>query len=408
MASRATSLCSALVALASVAAMPAAVAGVPPDPMLEGRAVLPVETYAPGPQAGGFFAGSTINDITFPLPGQPVEGFSALIDGREPGEFLAMPDNGFGNKVNSRDFHIRAYFVRPAFKTARGGSGAVDVGDYVEFRDPDRLIGFPIVHEATDERVLTGGDIDPESLRRGLNGDLWVGDEFGPWILHFDAAGVLLDPPFAFPSGLMSPNNPFLTGSATHPNSRGIEAMAMTPNGRFLYAALEGATVADTNPSRRYVHEFDTAKRIFTGRMWQYRTQAPSHLVADMTALTPDRLVVIERDGGLGMTALFRRVYVLDLRSVGDDDFLEKREAVDLTAIPDPNLVSLPAVHEGDLGLGDPFWVMCESVEAVHVLDGERILVGCDNNFPNKGRNPTRADDTELIIVKVPGLQAAR
>ena len=32
-----------------------------------------------------------------------------------------MADNGFGNKANSRDFLIRAYFIRPQFKTAHGG-----------------------------------------------------------------------------------------------------------------------------------------------------------------------------------------------------------------------------------------------------------------------------------------------
>jgi hypothetical protein len=29
-------------------------------------------------------------------------------------------------------------------------------------------------------------------------------------------------------------------------------------------------------------------------------------------------------------------------------------------------------------------------------------LIGCDNNLPNTGRNPAVADDTELIVVKVP------
>jgi hypothetical protein len=77
---------------------------------------------------------------------------------------------------------------------------------------------------------------------------------------------------------------------------------------------------------------------------------------------------------------------------------------VDLAAIPDPHLVSLPAIHPGDLGLGDPFRVMCESVEAVHVVARNRLLVGCDNNLPNSGRNPARPDDNELILVAVPGL----
>jgi glycerophosphoryl diester phosphodiesterase len=131
-------------------------------------------------------------------------------------------------------------------------------------------------------------------------------------------------------------------------------------------------------------------------------------MVADMWALDQHRMVLIERDGGLGVTAVFRNVYVIDLRRVDDDGFLNKTLAVDLTAIADPDLVSLPAIHDGDIGLGDPFSVVCESIEAIQVIDGDRLLMGCDNNFPNKGRNPGLADDTELIVVKVPGLRAHR
>ena len=52
---------------------------------LVGRAVLDVNTYAGPPPAGAFFAGQTINGITFPLPGQPVAGFSAIVEGRRTG-----------------------------------------------------------------------------------------------------------------------------------------------------------------------------------------------------------------------------------------------------------------------------------------------------------------------------------
>src|SRR4051794_30356378 len=181
-------------------------------PVLVGRAVLPANTIDGPPVSGTFLPPGTVNGITFPLAGQPVAGFSAIVAGRHRGEYLAMPDNGFGAKANSQDFLIRAYYIRPDFKTAKGGSGRVDVdlNGFIEFRDPDRLIGFPIVNEATAGRLLTGGDIDPESLQRGARGDLWVGDEFGPWVLHFDATGKLLDAPFAAPGGLRSPNNPHL------------------------------------------------------------------------------------------------------------------------------------------------------------------------------------------------------
>ena len=417
-------------AVVGIAAQTASAA--PPTPTLEGRAVLPVATYAPGPPSGTFFSGQTINGISFPTPSQPVEGFSAVVSGRQPGEYLAMPDNGFGNKANSFDFLLRAYYVTPDFKTAGGGTGAVDVDvDHpVQFRDPDGVIGFPI--QRTD-RLLTGADLDPESLQRGKDGDLWMGDEFGPWILHFDATGVLLDPPFRVPAALVgstsatgfleSPASPFLgsvspAATPTVAGSRGFEAIAATPDGKHLYALLEGSTVQDSNLERRYLLEFSTRDGAFTGRVWQYHTQPTVTgaqqccFMADMWALDQHRMVVIERDNGRGAPvppspATFSRgVYLIDLRQVAADGFLDKTRIIDLTAISDPDLVSLPAIHDGDVQLGDPFGVACESIEAIHVIDAERLLLACDNNFPNTGRNPDRADDDELIVVRVPGLKS--
>ena len=237
-----------------------------------------------------------------------MEGFSALIAGRQRGEYLGLLDNGFGAKDNSKDILIRAYYIEPDFKTAKGGTGRVLVKDFISFRDPRRKIGFPIVNEATPDRLLTGSDIDPESIQRARNGDYWVGDEFGPWILHFDKTGVLLDAPYPVPGKLLaakirgdlrSPNNPRLgSGAATQPNSRGFEAMAMTPDGTRLIASLEGPTVADSNQSRRVMLEFSIAKKAFTGRTWWYQTEAPEHMVADMSAVDDHRMVLIERDAG--------------------------------------------------------------------------------------------------------------
>ena len=372
------------------------------DPVLVGRAVLPVETYAPGPPAGTFFGTTVTNGVAFPLPSQPVEGFSAIIDGRRDGEVLAMPDNGFGSKASSFDFLIRAYYLTPEFATATGGTGSISVGEHISFRDPLAKIGFPIVNEGSVERLLTGGDIDPESLQRDGRGDLWVGDEFGPWILHFDSAGVLLDPPFAVP-GLMSPNNPFLAGApATHPNSRGFEAIAISRDGQRLYAALEGATVAEAGTTTRHIYEFDIRDERLTGRTWTYNTEAAGYMIADMDVLDDHTVVVIERDAGLGVTATFRNVYAFRLDQHPDEP-VDKRLLVDLAHIADPDLVSLPPLHAGDVGLGDPFSVVCESVEALHVLRHGQLMIGCDNNFPNTGRNPGRADDNEIIVVDLDG-----
>ena len=111
-----------------------------------------------------------------------------------------MPDNGFGSKANSHSFLLRAYRVRANFETARGGTGDVEIADWITLRDPDHRVPFAIVTEGSDDRLLTGGDFDIESMRVDHRGDLWFGDEFGPFLLHTDASGRVLEAPIPCPA----------------------------------------------------------------------------------------------------------------------------------------------------------------------------------------------------------------
>ena len=126
-----------------------------------------------------------------------------------------MADNGYGSIENSADFNLRVYRIRPEFKTATGGSGAVAVEGRIELKDPKRYVPFPIVNEFTRTRVLTGSDFDLESLQKAPDGTLWFGEEFGPFLLHTSATGKLLQAPIPLPDvdkpGLevRAPQNPF-------------------------------------------------------------------------------------------------------------------------------------------------------------------------------------------------------
>src|SRR5918999_1043626 len=138
----------ALVALAAAAPAPALASS---EPELVGRAILPADATAPAP-----FPGAR-NPTPAPAPGprQPVGGFSALLDAPGRDAYYAMPDNGFGNKANSRSFLLRVYRVRADWETARGGSGDVEILDWITLRDPDELIPFAIVREGSEDRLLT-------------------------------------------------------------------------------------------------------------------------------------------------------------------------------------------------------------------------------------------------------------
>jgi len=398
-------LSAALAAVFAVAAFTApAVAAEHKEPTLLGRAILPADEYQPGPPSGAFITGD--NGVTPPFPGQPIPGFSAVLDAGH-GEFWAMPDNGYGSKTNSGDFLLRVYLIRPDFETAKGGSGAVDVLRFIQLRDPDARITFPLFRP---DRLLTGADLDIESLRVAKDGTLWFGDEFGPFLLHTDATGKVLEAPIPLP-GVQSPQNPFLLDPEawTIRASRGFEGTALSIDGKRLYPVLEGALRNDPDPRRRIVNEFDLRSETYTGRTWQYRVDAefPDAVIGDFTALDRHRFVLIERDDAQGAEARQKKVYLVDLRRVGPDGYLDKRLIVDLLRIRDPKGISLPP-RPGEFGVGDPFSFPLQSVESLEVLGGKRLLIANDNNYPfSDGRwiARDRPDDTELIVVRAPALR---
>jgi hypothetical protein len=374
------------------------------EPTLLGRAILPADAYQPGPPSGAFIAPD--NGVTTPFPSQPVPGFSAVLDAGH-GEFWAMPDNGYGSKANSGDFLLRVYRIRPDFETAAGGSGSVDVLGFIQLRDPDGKLPFALFRA---DRLLTGADLDIESLRPARDGTLWFGEEFGPFLVHTDATGKVLEAPISLP-GVQSPQNPFLPNpdAWTIRASRGFEGMARSVDGKTLYPMLEGALRNDPDPRRRILTEFDLRSGAYTGRTWQYRVDAgfPDAVIGDLTALDQHRFVLIERDDAQGAEALQKKIYLVDLRRTDAEGFLRKRLVVDLLRIRDPRGISLPA-RPGEFGVGDPFSFPLQSVESLEVLGGERLLVANDNNYPfSDGRwiARDRPDDTELIVVRAPALR---
>lgn len=219
----------ALVALTAVVLVPAAVGAAPadePPDVLVGRAVAPARTITDGPPSGLHLGEGPINGQEVPFEGQPFQGVSAVIpvleDGRSTGRYWAMSDNGFGAIQNSADYHLRVYEVRPdwryAWEGTSGGRGAVEVLGWFELSDPDGHVAWPITNELSPERVLTGADFDIESVRQAPDGTFWFGDEFGPFLLHTDESGRLLEPPVPLPDltsegaepgdELRSPQNP--------------------------------------------------------------------------------------------------------------------------------------------------------------------------------------------------------
>jgi hypothetical protein len=373
--------------------------------MLEGFASFPADTFVTGPTSGQFIAAA--NGRTPPFTDtQPVQGISSVLRAWN-GDFLVMSDNGFGAKNNSADYVLRVYRVSPDFRTKHDGDGTIDIESFFTLRDPQRRINFPIVADGEfyyssaiavdpairDRRLLTGADFDIESFREAPDGTLWFGDEFGPFLLHTDRTGRVLEAPYPLP-GVQSPQSPFLGPNTPNlPASRGFEGMAITPDGKTLYPMLEGPLTTDTDQQRLIINQFDIKKRRYTGRQWFYHLEAPGYSIGDLTAITNSRFLVIERDQLQGAAALFKKIYIVDLDEVGADGFLLKHEIVDLLAIADPDTLG---------GLGPVFTFPFQTIESVIPLSNKSIGVLDDNNYPFSGaRVPGQPDPNEFIVIRL-------
>ncbi len=179
--------------------------------------------------------------------------------------------------------------------------------------------------------------------------------------------------------------------------------MAISKDGRTLYPILEGPVAGD-DPTIRRMYEFDIGSRTYTGEVRHHRVANPGYLVSDLTALDQHRFVALERDNFEGAAARHKQAFVIDLRRTDISGALAKRQVVDLLDIADPALVSLPG-RPGDTGLGDPFAMPYVTIESVLPIGGNRLVIVNDTNFGSRGRNPSLADYSDFVVVRVPQLR---
>lgn len=395
---------------------------------LVGFASMPADTFSHGPTSGQFVASA--NGRTLPLlDKQPVQGFSGVLFGKQPGTFDVMPDNGFGNKGNSPDALLRMYTLRPEFRTWDGsqrvGAGSItpvqrktgaalasfDRHSAITLHDPDHLVGFtriadmatypyigsgpgsadiPVDKSIKKRSLLTGADFDIESVRKDKNGNLWFGDEFGPFLLKTDNQGKVLRAEVPMP-GVMSPSNPYLNGATpTLNNSNGFEGMAINAAGDTLYTLLEGTVVGDAPKSLR-INAFSVDTEQYTGQQWLYKLDAAGTNIGDMTAVNEHQFLVIERNGTEAVR--FKKIFLIDLSVVDAEGYVGKTEVADLMNLADP--------HDLNLDGKDVFTFPFVTIEDVLVLDANTILVMNDNNYPGSSRDPGIADPNEFLMIKL-------
>ena len=374
--------------------------------------------------------GSHPTGISLPFLGQPVQGLSGFAMNRaEDGSVYTLTDNGFGNKVNSPDALLTFHRMKPDFET-----GAVELVDTVFLRDPDHKVPFRIAHEGTDGRYLTGSDFDPESIQY-LDGEIWIGDEFGPFIIRATADGRVISVHQTMLDGkaLRGPDTPGVVVPAVAgkdfqvQRSGGYEGMALQPGTNLLWAMLEKPILGeDGQPEGSFLRviTFDTAKGEWTGDSYKFNLGEGTAAIGDFNFIDETRALVIERDNGEGdislecktddksacypIPAKVKNIVLVDTASIDEDGSIRRIGTINLLDIADPE-GKARLVTQADRDLTGKFTFPFFTIEDVMLVDDRHIMVANDNNLPfSGGREIGKAANNEFILLEVADFLAAK
>jgi len=378
----------------------------------------------------GGLHGKRSTGIALPFIGQPLQGLSGYaMERAEDGSIYVLTDNGFGSKANSPDALLFFSRMQPDFET-----GKIAVRETVFLHDPDFKVPFRIAYEGTDGRYLTGADFDPESIQL-VNGEIWIGEEFGPYLIRATLDGRILavHPTMSGDTVVKSVDHPTISGLSvagkdwTVPRSGGYEGMALQPGSGLLWPMFEKPLLgADGQAEGTFLRAsaFDPATGSWTGATFKFQLAEGATAIGDFNFIDETRGLIIERDNGEGdpslkcagdaapdcfpLPAMVKRVVMIDTASVDAEGFVRRIGHIDLMNIADPAAVArLDTVAKPALSgkTTMPFF----TIEDVMRVDDTHILVGNDNNLPySSGRALDKASDNEMLLLDVADFLAAK
>lgn len=168
------------------------------------------------------------------------------------------------------------------------------------------------------------GRLDPEAVRVARDGkSVFVSDEYGPYVYQFDRATGQRINSFALPgklavSHLAASGDAEIAGNASgRIANKGMEGLAITPDGKTLVGAMQANLEQDAKGTLRIV-TIDIATKATHEYAYQLSTGTG---VSEIVALNDHQFLVDERDGkglGDGSKAVNKQLYMVDLAGATD------------------------------------------------------------------------------------------
>lgn len=243
--------------------------------------------------------------------------------------FIAAPDRGPFDGLTDVPYLDRFHFlhITTDLQTAQINTVLLDT----------RLLknenGEPFVGSAGSFDLR----FDPEGIRVGANGNFYVSDEYGPHIFEFDRQGnlvrrIAVPSKFAIVNPSADPSTELLGNTSGRQANRGMEGLAISPDGTTLFGIMQSALIQDNGLTPGTTSRLGLNNRILkldlaTGVTHEYvyvldainRGQG----VSEILAINDHEFLVLERDNRSFLAAepqapTRKKIYRIDLTGATD------------------------------------------------------------------------------------------
>lgn len=180
---------------------------------------------------------------------------------------------------------------------------------------------------------------DPESIRVAPDGkSVFISDEYGPYVYQFDRQTGARIKSFTLPANLDIANLSPVGATEISGNTsgrtanKGMEGLAITPDGTTLVGIMQAATLQDAavSASKKLLRIVTIDVATGTTHEYGYMLTAGSG-VSDIVAINDHEFLIDERDGaglGDGTSAVVKKVFRIDLTGAVDITGLSGAAAV--------------------------------------------------------------------------------
>ncbi len=267
--------------------------------------------------------------------------FSDIYYDRNTNEWWGLSDRGPGGGTLGYETRINRFTVD---FDAQGKVSNYNVVQTIKFRDEGGNVLNGLSPGNAGNAGSLGRAFDPEGMViNPLNGNIIVSDEYGPSVIEFDRAGNLVKrydvPANLVPrtsSGANYDATPSPTGASAlkfgRENNRGLEGLAVSPDGKYVYAMLQNGRIEDgwssagggTRGQFTRIIKYDVATGQAVGQYaYQLNSSGQGRGISAIVALGNDKFMILERNNrGIGVGATLaspdKKVFTIDLAGATD------------------------------------------------------------------------------------------